>query len=88
MALSGRLNDRSQTVAQRPGNLRPIHRNDLAQRIGVERLFGCTEDRVLGQHLAELPHATLEQATGHFIRRHLPGAGTRYTPAGRALDGR
>ena len=44
--------------AQRPGDLRPVHRDNLAQRVRVERLIGRAqdraEDRVLGRRFADL----------------------------------
>ena len=47
--------------AQCPGDLRPVHRDNLAQRVRVERVISRAQDRVqdrvLGRHLAELPQA-------------------------------
>ena len=57
--------------AQGPGDLRPVHRNDLAQRVRAKRIVGGaqdrSQDRVLGRHVTELL-----QAASELIGRHLP----------------
>ena len=59
--------------AQRPGDLRPVDRDNLAQRVRVQRGIGRVQDRakdrVLGCGLANLL-----QAGGELIGRHLPGS--------------
>ena len=44
--------------AQRPRDLRPIDRHDLAQRIGVPHLVDGAQEWVLGEDVVELLHAT------------------------------
>jgi hypothetical protein len=60
------LADRSQpNGAQRASDLRPVHGDDLAQWIGIERLFGCAQDRVLGKHM-DLDPAKIEAEPKEF----------------------
>jgi hypothetical protein len=74
--------------AQGPDNLCPVHRDELAQRVGVERLLDRAQERVVHQHLAKLPHAAPEKAARHLIGRRLPEAGTIRSQIGPALASR
>ena len=64
---------------QCPGDLRPVHRDNLAQRVRVEHVIGRAQDRVqdrvLGRHLAELL-----QTANELIGRHLPCSLPRQAP--------
>jgi hypothetical protein len=66
--------------AERTDDLGPVQWDDLAKRVRVKRLLGRVQDRILGQHLAKLPHPTVEQAAAELAGQHLQGC-----LAGRAL---
>ena len=58
--------------AQRAGDLRPVHRHDLAHRVGVPHLVDRAQQRVAGQDLVELPASGGQHVAGEIVRRHLP----------------